>query len=236
MVVVHKLLGSSDELAELISKALTYSEKPSIIDLCSGSGGPMIEVAKILTEKYRIDNLTLTLTDVFPNIGLASKINSNNTSNVSYLTTPVDATKLNFDLIGVRTMVCSFHHMKPDTARNILLDAKERKQPICIFEISDNSFPFFLWWVALPLNFIMAFFITPFVRPLTWKQIIFTYFIPILPFFFAWDGAVSNARTYTLDDLEILIDDLKTEDYQWEKGSIPGKAKKIYLLGLPKRK
>jgi hypothetical protein len=79
----------------------------------------------------------------------------------------------------------------------------------------------------------MTFFITPFVRPLTWKQIIFTYVIPIIPFFFAWDGAVSNARTYTLNDLDILIDGLETKDYKWEKGTIAGKAKKIYLLGLP---
>lgn len=79
----------------------------------------------------------------------------------------------------------------------------------------------------------MVFFITPFVRPLNWKQILFTYLIPVIPIFFAWDGAVSNARTYTLDDLDILLEGLETEDYKWEKGRITGKAKKLYLLGTP---
>ena len=79
----------------------------------------------------------------------------------------------------------------------------------------------------------MALFITPFVRPLTWKQVIFTYLIPIIPLCFAWDGAVSNVRTYTLEDLDILLEGLENEDYKWEKGKITTKANKIYLLGIP---
>ena len=193
----------------------------------------MIKVAGILKEDYQIKNLDLTLTDLYPNKELASKINQNEAGNIFYLMTPVDATNVPGDLVGVRTMVCSFHHMKPDTARSILKNVRDRKQPICIYEISDNSFPLFLWWVAIPLNIITAFLITPFVRPLSWKQILFTYLIPVIPIFFAWDGAVSNARTYTLEDLDILLEGLETEDYKWEKGRIGGKTKKLYLLGIP---
>jgi hypothetical protein len=47
------------------------------------------------------------------------------------------------------------------------------------------------------------------------------------------DGAVSNARTYTLKDLDTLFKVSETEDYNWEKGKITGRAKKIYLLGTP---
>ena len=232
MVVMHRMLGTNQELANLVSKSLRHAAKPDIIDLCSGSGGAMINVAKTLKEDYQIENLTLTFTDLYPNKELAGKINQDN-SDFSYIPTSVDATNVPEDLVGLRTMVCSFHHMKPDTARSILKSAKEDKQPICIYEISDNSFPIFLWWVALPLNFIMTFFITPFVRPLTWKQILFTYFIPVIPVLFAWDGAVSNARTYTLQDLEVLLKGLETADYKWEKGKITGRAKKVYLLGTP---
>jgi hypothetical protein len=233
MVVMHRLLGTNQELADLVGKGLEFSSRPSIIDLCSGSGGAMIGVAKTLKEDYQIKNLTLTLTDLFPNKELASKINQDNSGNIAYRSTSVDATNVPSDLIGLRTMVCSFHHMKPATARSILENVKDRKQLICIYEISDNSFPIFLWWIVLPLNFIMAFLITPFVRPLTWKQVLFTYLIPIIPFFFAWDGAVSNARTYTLEDLDVLLKGLETEDYEWEKGRITGMTKKIYILGTP---
>ncbi|MDQ3100184.1 MAG: hypothetical protein M3R08_02245 [Bacteroidota bacterium] len=107
------------------------------------------------------------------------------------------------------------------SAKNI--DQCQRKeQPICIYEISDNGFPIFLWWIAIPLNFIMALLITPFVRPLTLEQIIFTYLIPIIPFFFAWDGAVSNARTYTIEDMDILLEGIETKVSPWntKKGQV----------------
>ncbi|MGK3992737.1 hypothetical protein [Sorangium sp. So ce1024] len=50
---------------------------------------------------------------------------------------------------------------------------------------------------------------------------------------FAWDGAASNARTYTLTDLDELLEGLSDEGYRWEKGVIRGRGTKLYLLGLP---
>ncbi|MGV3538930.1 MAG: hypothetical protein ACO1OQ_03920 [Rufibacter sp.] len=233
IVVMHRVLGTTKEVAGLVNKVIKHSPTPSIIDLCSGSGGPMLAVAETLKAEYQIKNLTLTLTDLYPNRDLANKINSQARADIVYETNSIDATNVPLNLTGVRTMVCSFHHMRPDIARGILANAKERKQPICIYEISDNSLPILLWWIAFPMNFIMAFLITPFARPLTWKQIFFTYLFPIIPLFFAWDGAVSNARTYTLKDLDELLEGLRSEEYRWEKGTIPGKAKKVYLLGYP---
>jgi hypothetical protein len=228
--VMHKLLDTKKDIAQLIYQVSNHSDTTSIIDLCSGSGGPMPAVAALLKEQHNVKNLTLTLTDIYPDKNLAGKVYSNG---VHYLAEPVDATKVPPNLKGIRTMICSFHHMKPDIARNILVNAKENKQPICIFEISDNSFPIFLWWIALPLNFLTSFIITLFARPLTWQQILFTYLIPVIPLAFAWDGAVSNARTYTLKDLDILLEGLSSDDYRWEKGTIKGKSKKLYVLGLP---
>lgn len=233
MVVMHKVLGTNRELAALVNRALAFSPEPAIVDLCSGSGGTMMEVAKTLKEDVKINNLKLTLTDLYPNRELALQVNRDPSGHISYLSSPIDASDVPAHMTGVRTMVCSFHHMDPVTARAILADVKESRQPICIFEISDNSFPILLWWIAIPLNFLMTFFLTPFVRPFTWTQLFFTYVIPVIPIFFAWDGAVSNARTYTLEDLDILLNGLETDDYKWEKGIIKGRGKMIYLLGMP---
>ncbi len=38
IVTMHRALGSSDELAELLARALKESSSASIVDLCSGSG------------------------------------------------------------------------------------------------------------------------------------------------------------------------------------------------------
>jgi len=102
-------------------------------------------------------------------------------------------------------------------------------------EISDNSYPKALWWMAIPFNFLTCLFITPLVKPLTWQQLVFTYLIPVIPLCFAWDGAVSNARTYTLDDMDVLLEGLHSKSYRWEKGTIHGRSKMLYLLGLPNK-
>lgn len=233
IVVMHKFLHSSEDLLPLIKKGLHYSENNTIVDLCSGSGGPMIEVFKRLTDEQETKNVSLILTDLYPNQDLVSKINHTGIQHLSYKPSPVNATNVHAELKGLRTMVGSFHHMKPDLARGILKNAKENKVPICIYEISDNAYPTAIWWLTIPVIFLMALIITPFVRPLTWQQLVFTYLIPIIPFFFAWDGAVSNVRTYTLEDLDVLLEGLEGEDYTWEKGRISHRANKIYLLGIP---
>jgi hypothetical protein len=231
---MHRLLGTSKTLAKLVARALEHTNQQRVIDLCSGSGGPMLEVANILRQHYGYPDLQLTLSDLYPNQETAKKINQLAEENTKYLTTAVNATDLDKELAGVRTMVCSMHHMPPEVAKRILKNALEAQQPICIYEISDNSIPRGIRWLAFPTTFIMVFFITPLVRPMTWQQLVFTYLIPILPLLIAWDGAVSNIRTYTLNDLDILLSDLQSEQYTWEKGTLAGKGgDKLYLLGLP---
>ena len=233
MVVMHKLLGSPADLVQLLSRALAHSETAAIVDLCSGSGGPMLEVYRTLKQQPGLSGLQLTLTDLYPNRDLATVMEGQGDAALRYDTQSVNATNVGPELRGVRTLVGSFHHMRPEVARCILQDAQAKQQPICVYEISDNSFPISLWWVPLPVTFLIALFITPFARPLTVKQLFFTFILPIIPLCFAWDGAVSNARTYTLSDMATLLEGLGADDYTWETGCIAGKAKKLYLLGLP---
>lgn len=234
MVVMHRLVGAPDDLTRLLLKALSHSPQPAIVDLCSGGGGPMLEVFEQLKKQPGMAGLHLTLTDLYPNREVATAVNHSQTPNLAYNLTAVNAAEVPAGLLGVRTLVGSFHHMPPETARRILRNAQACQQPICIYEMSDNSLPSALWWISLPLIFLISFFITPLARPLTWKQLVFTYFFPIIPLCFAWDGAVSNVRTYTLNDLDSLLQGLETEHYTWEKGRITGRANKLYLLGLPK--
>ncbi|WP_437629971.1 hypothetical protein [Sorangium sp. So ce854] len=233
IVTMHRALGSSEELAELLARALAASGATRIVDLCSGSGGPMLDVLRILNTKPGLERVTLTLTDMYPDEEVARRINGQEGSNVSYRLTPLDATQVDAEATGLRTMVGSFHHMRPEAARKILESAQRSRQPICIFEISDNSAPRFLWWMALPVGFVICLLITPLARPLTARQLVFTYLVPIIPLCFAWDGAASNARTYTLTDLDELLEGLGGEGYRWEKGVIRGRGTKLYLLGLP---
>lgn len=232
VMVMHKVLKSDEQLTDLLVPLIKETKPDNIIDLCSGSGGPMPNVLKSLNNEHGFENLNLTLTDLYPNTVVAKSINTPD-SNVWYKTDPVDATHVDHSLVGLRTMISSFHHMKPASAKQILKSAFYNKQPICIFEISDNSYPRFLWWATIPVNIITCLVVTPMVRPLTWYQLVFTYLIPIIPIFFAWDGAVSNARTYTINDLNMLLEDLQSPDYKWESGTLKGRGNKLYLIGKP---
>ena len=99
-------------------------------------------------------------------------------------------------------------------------------------EIS-KKFPILLWWLLIPISAILCLFITPLVKPLTLKQIIFTYLIPIIPICFAWDAVITSGRIYRMEDLDILLNGLGNENYTWKKGIIEGESEKIYLIGCP---
>lgn len=231
--VIHRLLKTEDTLAELMAKQLKEKPQTQIIDLCSGGGGAMPGVFLQLKEKHGFTDLRMTMTDLYPNLKAAAAINAQG-DDIQYRTLPVDATSVDTDLEGLRTMVCSFHHMPVPVARNILKSAFDDRQDILIFEISDNSAPFFLWWTAFPINIITSLFISLAARPYSLQQFVFTYLIPVLPICFAWDGAVSNARTYTVKDLDELLEGLQADDYVWEKGVVKGRGKMLYLRGVAK--
>lgn len=141
---------------------------------------------------------------------------------------------------GLKTMINSFHHMTPSMAKQILQSAASNKQPFMVYEMADNKIPFLVWLLMLPISLLMMIFMvwlmTPFAKGLTLKQIIFTYLIPIIPIFYAWDGQASAPRIYGLEDLDELLKGAQDEGYTWEKGPAlndDGKSIGIYLLGMP---
>jgi hypothetical protein len=80
----------------------------------------MAEVKQLLEEKHNFSGLSLTLTDLYPNTEAAEAINSQSDTSVRYLTEPVDATNVQKTKEGLRTIICSMDHMRPETAKSIL--------------------------------------------------------------------------------------------------------------------
>jgi hypothetical protein len=233
LVTVHRLFRTPESIAPLLLRLLKKHGTHQVLDLCSGGGGPMLTVARLLREQYH-EPVQLTLSDLYPNMTMAQDINASGQNWLRYEMKPVDAGRVDDTKQGVRTMICSFHHMPPKVAKKILTDAFQKRQPLCIFEISDNSHPKFLWWTAFPVGIILVMLVTPWVRPLTLRQLFFTYVIPLLPICIAWDGAASNARTYTEADLKAMLQDLTAPDYAWEIGTVRQKrnpSPMLYLLG-----
>jgi hypothetical protein len=239
LAAIHRLLGTERVLAPLLARALEAAATDRVVDLCSGGGGPLLQTTARLAADHGL-RPSVTLTDLYPNTDAAARINAaGDAAQVRYHPSPVDAGRVPDALQGVRTMVGSFHHMPPPIARRILQDAFEKRQAICVVEISDNSAPRWLWWTAIPVGVLMVLLLTPFIRPLRLRQVLLTYVLPVLPLLIAWDGAVSNARTYTEEDLRELLAGLEAPDYQWEiaRTRAPrAPATMLTLVGRPRRR
>ena len=240
LVLLQKMLGTADVLSVLIGKLLKDQGISKIVDLGSGSGGVMPEVLLKLRKDEQLKETELILTDLFPNAEIVEKINEDCSDGISYHKRSVDATEISAAPTGLKTMINSFHHMRPEQAKKILASAQQNNQPLLIYELGDNKIPLILWAIMLPIGLIilmiMVLFMTPFVRPLSWQQLVFTYIIPLIPICYAWDGQASLPRIYSLEDLEVLLDGLSSDSYQWIKGHAKknNKNQGIYLMGVPK--
>ena len=240
IVVLGRALGVAPVLAKLVSRALEQRGIDQIVDLGSGGGGVMPDVLERVREGPATSAARLTLTDLYPNRDALEAFNDPEVAELSYLADPVDATDFSSVPPGLKTMVNCFHHMRPQMARAILESAHDNGEPILIYEMGENKLPFALWLLGLPLALPLVGFtclvLTPFVRPLTLRQLVFTYVIPLVPIFYAWDGQASMPRIYTPEDMDELLEGLDSPTYRWEMGGAPtdkGKTLGTYLLGMP---
>ena len=209
--------------AEIIVGVLEQHRLDRIVDLGSGSGGPM-ELVTGQMEKLG-HRPQVTLTDLYP---------VQTASSIDYWPNPVDAASVPAELRGLRTLFLSFHHFAPPTARAVLRRAYEQREPICIFEATSRTGPAIAVSFLIPL---LVMLVTPSVRPVSVFQIFFTYLVPVVPLLALWDGLVSQLRTYSMTEMMELTAECRSPEYGWECGETdaPGiPFKTCYLIGHPK--
>ncbi len=217
IIVLMKWMGTTEVIKILVKDLIEKGNHKQVTDLGSGSGGVMPDVVRELNVT---DNsaIKLQLTDLHPNPNIADVYNRVD-DEVSYRTESVNAVNLANAPEGLVTMVNSFHHMPPTVAKAILKSAQENKRTLLIYELAQNKIPFLIWCIMLPISLVilmlMTWVMTPMVKGLTFQQVVFTYFIPIIPICYAWDGQASMPRTYAFKDLEEMIHEFRSEDYQW---------------------
>jgi hypothetical protein len=239
IVVFHRLLKTPEVLANLLEQVHRQHPFTQITDLGSGSGGAMPAALQALKEARPSASWQLLLTDLHPSPPVVAKFNASDSNTVRYHPEPMDATQLQGARRGIRTMIASFHHIPPATARQILAAAQDSGEPFLIYELAKNNIPTLLWWLFLPLSLailvLMSLVMTLFVRPLTLSQLLFTYLIPIIPLIYAWDGQASLMRTYTFADFQELLPP-DSAAYSWTIADAQrpdGKTAGYYVLGLP---
>jgi hypothetical protein len=217
-------------ITPFIRQTLNGAGTTRIVDLCSGGSGPLPAVIAELTQSGI--TATATLTDLFPNIPAFEAVANASHGAIDYLRTPVDARAVPRELTGLRTLFNGFHHFKPEDARAILVDAANARQPIAIFEASRRTIKTILPVLLMPL-FVWVF--TPWMRPFSWKRLLFTYPLPCVPLICLWDGLVSQLRAYTAEEL-LELGRPAGDTMKWQAGYTPliaGPGLLTYLIGSP---
>ncbi|MEO8240187.1 MAG: hypothetical protein ABI793_13095 [Flavobacterium sp.] len=222
--------GMYKGIIPIIEKGLKESNTNQIIDLGSGGGGGLIWLNKELRKNN--PGLKILLTDYFPNIP-AFEHTQKQADNFEFIKTPIDARNAPDNLNGLRTQFLSLHHFKPKEAQQILQNAVDTNSSIAIFEGQERSLQSILAMIFSPISVLLT---TPFIRPFQIGRIIFTYLIPIVPILILWDGVVSSFRTYSVDEMNVLVSNLNNkENFNWEVAKVKsGLTKILYLLGTKK--
>ncbi|MGH9494401.1 MAG: hypothetical protein ACRD3B_05335 [Candidatus Sulfotelmatobacter sp.] len=233
------LLKAYTSIAPLLQSVIDSSGdgangRPSIVDMCSGGGGPWLNLSRKLRSRDTGDSagLQIWLTDKYPNLQAFQSISASSDHHISYYPEPVDAMNVPRTLKGLRTMFTSFHHFSPEDARAILQNAADAGESVAIFEITRRA-PSTIGIIFVGV--LLLFLHTPRIRPFRWSRLLWTYLIPIIPLVLLFDGIVSCLRTYRPQELREIVDELTSCEYRWEIGELAGgRAPVTYLIGYSK--
>lgn len=225
--------GAYAPVVPLLQTVLDATHSAAIIDMCSGGGGPWLDLSRRL-QKSAPASLQILLTDKYPNLAAFQSASAVSQNHIAYHPAPVDATKVPPELCGFRTMFTSFHHFQPAEARTVLQDAVDARQGIGVFEVTrraPTAIALMFLWALLPFLF------SPWIRPFRWSRLLFTYVLPIIPLVLLFDGVVSCLRTYRPQELREIIAKLTAAEYQWdvgERSNSSGRVPIAFLIGYPR--
>jgi hypothetical protein len=215
------------------SSANSTTDRQSIVDLCSGGGGPWLDLSRTLRNAEGDSaGLQILLTDKYPNLDAFRSVSASSDHRITFYSDSVDAMNVPRALKGLRTMFTSFHHFSPEDARAILQNAVDAGESVGIFEITRRA-PSAIGFIFAGI--LLLFLHIPRIRPFRWSRLLWTYLIPIIPLVMLFDGIVSCLRTYRPQELREIVEQLTACQYHWEVGELAGKRTPVtYLIGYPK--
>jgi hypothetical protein len=213
-----------------LRNALDQTGTRTVLDLCSGGGGPWRRLAKEF-QREQCFRIEVCLSDKYPNRAAFERMHATEHS-VAFESRSVDATRVPADLGGFRTIFSAFHHFGPDEARGVLSSAVECNQGIGIFEAPRRSPRTMLTLCFVP---VIALLLAPAIRPFRWSRLFWTYLVPVVPFVLWYDGFVSCLRAYSREELSAMVRDVATDGYEWQVGEEQsGWLPITYLIGSPR--
>lgn len=163
---------------------LRDSEMPPqpMVDLCSGSGEPAITIFRKSNRFTR-----LTLTDKFPMKNFIAE------GPIEYIPNSLDVLDMQFEPDVCYTMFNAFHHFSDRDKMKIVERVSESGSEGFFVEILEPRVDTMLKvCIATTLGLIL---VTPFIKPFSWKRLLFTYILPVNIFTITFDGILSVIKS-----------------------------------------
>lgn len=221
----------------LIERAMKKGAFTKLRDFCSGGGLFLASLEDYLRETM-IDDTKISVCDKFPNIEAFEKLSKLSGGRISYDHDPVDINAPSDKGPEFRTAFSATHHFEPEEIEKTIRRAVGDKCGIGFFDYVVFD------WIQTPMRLVLTFpmvwFITLFIRPLTWRRLLFTYVIPAVPMLTFIDALISHMKGYSVKDLSKIAASLSDlQDCTIEYGQLPScyfTAKISYLIVYPKAK
>jgi hypothetical protein len=204
--------SAAEQVAQDLSAILHDSGTHKVLDLGSGSGGPI----KIISSVSALAETEFVLSDLFPNIPAFEKVVHGSKGRVSYCKEPVDATDCPGAPGRARTMFASMHHMPETLLEGILRSCVASKETFIAFEATNRSLPVIVFFLmSLPLLAILH--VCTLAANLEFLKALRCFvFLPVLGLILVHDGIVSCLRTYSRQEfLEIASRADAKNEYRW---------------------
>lgn len=212
-----------------LKTAMERLGQKELLDLCSGSGGPVRMIVQLLRAQGLEANARLS--DLFPNVDAYRSLEKETNGALRGVESPVDAAHVPEELSGFRLIANGFHHFPPTQAERVLADAVTKQQGIAVVEMVNRSFLAFL---SVGMGLMLALLSAPFIKPFRVSRLAFTYLVPLVPLCLLWDGIVSCLRVYSPAELQELVSRINTNSYEWDIGALRvGPGVVTYLIGIP---
>jgi hypothetical protein len=210
---------------------LHESGSDTLLDLCSGGGGPIESFAAEL-DRQTTQPVKIVLSDKFPNVSAFRYLQQKTHHRIGFISEPVDALHLPEEVKGTVTMFSAIHHFSPPMIASIIKSAAAQKRGMAFFDGGEGqlvSIP----GIVLVQPVLFALF-TPFFKPFKMSRIVFTYLLPAIPLMTMWDGIASMLRLYKPAELLAIAKEAAPE-YEWKAGSLRNwmGLRVTYLTGLP---
>jgi hypothetical protein len=211
-----KMMGIYKPIVPLLEHCIQQQKLSQVVDLCSGSGLPSIYIK----ERFSIP-IPFVLTDKYPQ-QIPRK------EGITYASNSISVLEFTPQSHVLYTMYNAFHHFTDAEQLNILQKCKAHNASICIVEVITPTLQNIIQVIIA--STLIQVLIVPFIKPFSWKRLLFTYIIPINILTVLIDGIITVFKTKTKKQYQRLTQNLNSTTYSIETNAIFNFPNKIIVL------